>query len=548
MLDLEHLLADAPGREAIRCTGEIDRILSLPARPEADPALVQGLSRAFSSTGTLRDEQAVLLREVAAMRGAFAPMRVGSGKTLPTFLIPLILQSRRPVLVLPAKLKAKTKSDYARYAREWSIKMPEIVSSSIISHPNHEQWLFENQPDLLMMDEAQFVRDRSTTTTMRIEAYIEACRTYERQRGLPFGSRLVVVALSGTLITESLLDYYHIVRWCLGDAAPVPPSEAEAERWSLALDRDVPLLDRIQLGELSRFPGGFHEFFRGRRGIVPTSGAGCSASISIARWRPTLPDVLREAVRFVETTGFRPDGEALEDLEIPEVIQQLCMGFYYVWDPLPPDWWLKPRRAWNFYVRSVLEKRMPGLDSMKLIRDAVDGMRQPPPDHAEGVRLLERWREVKDQFTPNSVPVWLSYEMVGKAIKQARDGCLIWVAHTAVGEAFEAMGVPYYRGGQNPEQAPPGRTIAVSMDAHTEGKNLQAWHRGLWTALYANPNLWEQGIGRMHRPDQHADNVHVDMIEVSDYHRRTIDKVRKKAAHVGRASGFEQKLELADWV
>jgi hypothetical protein len=531
------LFQAAPPRFAVGNTPDLERVLALPRRAPTSPEEIEAWSAALrrpGATGTLR--------ELYYWRGLFAPNEVGSGKTLPTFLAPTVLGVERSVLIVPGgTVLDKTRADYVRYASEgWRVTLPDLVSYQELGREDRETKLFDLAPQLLILDEADYAFSKRAACTRRIKRAIEALRP-------------IVMVLSGTLITDQLEDYHHLLVWALGDRAPVPLSWAEAEPWAKALDAEVGLLERVSLGALERLPGGFHEHMRGSAGVVPTTGSRCKAAIEIRRWRPELPKILRDAIAYVETTKARPDGEPLDEWDLPDCLCQLAQGFFYVWDPLPPDWWLAPRRGWRMYASAVLNppseaEQIPGLDSEGQLCNAIDAGRKTVPALAEARQLLAGWRAVKDQFVPNPVPIWLDDSPLRQAA-QVDPGTLIWTRHRAAGHRLEQLGVPYYRQGTNPENAPHGTTIAVSVSAHHKGFNLQyGWHRNLFLVPMAKPKLWEQGIGRTHREGQRAETVHVLVNDSIDYHRAVTGRVLGRSRRIGKASGFDQKLLAARWI
>lgn len=515
----------------IQPDADLARVLALPRRGEPPTEALSVALRRPGSTAVLRPAQASALLELWERRGLFAPMRVGSGKTLVTLLAPTILAAQRPVLMVPASLRAKTRRDFAVYYADWHVRLPTIISYEEMGRPDRERRLIDLSPDLLILDEAHKARNLDAAVTRRVRRCLETCQP-------------VVAALSGTLITDTLLDYHHLAVWALGDNAPVPIRRSVAERWGQALDRDVGMLQRLHPGALELLPGGFHEHFRTRRGVVPTPGSDCDASIQISRWWPELPLPVREAIEKTTRTGARPDDELLDELELPDCLSQLSLGFYYRWDPEPPKWWLRPRRAWAAYIRAVLDEHLDGLDSASQVVAAVE--RGDAPAAVEGAQLLEGWRAVKHRFTPNPVPVWLDRSIVTQAIKHAGTGTLIWTRYRAVGDELQRQGVPYFGGGTTPLSE--GRTpIGLSIQAHGTGRNLQAWHRNLVLTPPANADAWEQLIGRTHRAGQAADVVEVSIIDAVPYHEDVISRVRSEARAVSKAFGFEHKLVIADW-
>ncbi len=522
---------------------DLERVIALPPRVEPSEQLIDQVSQALRKSAVnhlgepnrLFGGQVSALLELCAMRGLFADMPIGSGKTLVTLLAPTLTNAQRPVLIIPASLRVKTKREFAIYFANWHVRLPKLVSYQALGLPQHAEMLLKLAPDLLMLDEGHFARNLDAAVSRRIKRAIEQLRP-------------IVASLSGTLVTSQLMDYHHHAIWSLGVNAPVPLQHEDAQRWANALDRNVGSLKRTSLGALEQIPNGFHEHFGTRCGVVPTDGAACNASIQIALWHPKLSDVLVRTIAKVEETGMRPDGEPLDDWDIADCVSQLALGFYYVWDPLPPDWWLRPRRGWRMYARAVLDEHLEAFDSELQIVNALDhGSKPHPPAATEGAELLKMWRAIRDKFKPNPVPVWLDDSPLRQAIAHVKPGTLMWVKYRHAGFRLDALGIPYYGGGTNPEQAPPGSTIAVSIAAHGTGKNLQAWHRNMFLTLMANADAWEQGLGRTHRAKQESDTVYVEIIHAIDYHARVIDRVKSEARANAKAKRRKQKLLVADW-
>lgn len=514
---------------------ELLRILDLAPRVTADvDKMTKHLAK--SPYVKLRQEQADALQALKDTGGLFAPMRVGSGKTLVTLLAPTVLNSERAVLIVPASLREKTKREFKEYFKDWRVRLPTIISYEALGRVQYEHKLNELAPDLLILDEAHRARNFTAACTRRINRYIVEHSPH-------------VLALSGTLMTTSLLDYHHLSLWTLGFKAPMPIPRHMAERWAAELDDDTPFFNQVTNPvDFESIPNGFHEHFRTREGVIPTQGSDCPASITIEPWSPEIPDKLREVINEVEMTSMRPDGELLDEYDLPDCLCQLAMGFYYRWDPAPPDWWLVPRRAYNAYVRAVLDEQLEGFDSPLMVVNALDNMQAiQPPAADDGRYLLEAWRKVKDKFEPNTVAVWLTDEVMRRVATKTPPGTLIWVKHQAAGHKLEEFGIPYYGANSHPETAKPGTTIALSIQAHGTGKNLQAWHRNLILHPPANADMYEQLIGRTHRTGQQADDVDVRYLSVVDYHERVMRRVRREAKKLTEASGFPYKLNIATW-
>jgi hypothetical protein len=586
-------LAAAPSilsEGAILETAELARVRALPERPPIDTATVDALSRALcpGGAGRLREHQALALRELYQVGGLIAPLKVGAGKTLITLLAPTILGAERAVLVVPASLREKTRRDFAQYRLDgWDVRMPDIISFAKLGQPNAEDELRKHAPELILFDEAHKLKNlKSASSVRRVARAIKELRPR-------------VAMLSGSMMGAKLMEYWHLFCWALGPSAPVPLVHAEAKRWALALDRDTDGMRRCEMGALASL-GDFHEFARSRRGMVPTMGGGCDAKILLHEWDPGLPPELDHVIAEVAATRTRPDGELLEDTELADCLQQLAQGFWYRWDPQPPDWWLDPRRDWNAYVRQVLDRHLDGFDSPAMVVAALDyqhgivetkrwardvlpqfadiveqaeeanpdfeipdewlgepyevseqeyrAKRPEPPDAAIGRHLLARWREVRDTYKATTVAEWIDDAPLKAAIERAGDECIIWTRHRAAGERLRQLGVPFFGADTNPAAVAGKRTIACSIQAHGTGKNLQAWSKNLILTMPANATTAEQLMGRTHRPGQKSAEVSFDVYASIDYHRSVLQRVKYGAEAAGQAAGIDFKIIEGTWV
>lgn len=502
-------------------TSTAERIARLPARPPltlAEQFALDAWARVRLGAG-----QAEALRELQAARGLFGQLGVGEGKTAILMVAPELLQAQRPVAVIPGSLRDELDAEFDKYlAAGWRVRKPRVITYTELSQRYNDELLNKLNPDLLMLDEAWHARNPGAACTRKLDRWIMH----------PDNAQCVVVVLAGTLITADLLDFQHLAVWALKDRAPVPLLRSEAERWAETVTPQ------------------YFDHFRTRRGVVTTPSSSCPASLEISRWRPTLPEAVRRAIEDVEATGMRPDDEPLSDAQAVDCIQQLAgAGFYYVWDPLPPEDWLTARRAWHAYERAIRDEHLPGLDSTKQIEDALDDQPETVPYGDTGLELLHAWRAIEPTFEINRVPIWIDDSVLRQAVEFASaqpDPCLIWTGHPAAGRRLSELGVPYFGAGQPPPRDGK-RTIAVSIDAHGKGRNLQAYRRGLVLTILANPEGWEQLIGRWHRRGQTADLVEVAIIDAIDYHRTTMSRVRYEARKDGRAADLEQKLIRATW-
>jgi hypothetical protein len=410
---------------------------------------------------------------------------------------------------------------------------------------------------VLILDEAHKAKNDDATCTKRIKRAIEQCRPR-------------VLVMSGSLITEELMHAWQFAVWALQQWAPVPLVESTAAKWAEAVDRDIGSLRRTGAGILDELGDpndptpegrGFWPHFRSRRGVVPVVSATgddvCHQALTISVWQPTLPLELQHLIASVAESRMRPDGELLQDLDVPEVLHDLSHGFYNVWDPLPPDWWRLPRRAWNGYVRDVLDLRLDLFDSPATIAIALDHPRspQPPALDRNPLELLLAWRAVEPLFVPNPVPVWIdpspTIELAERV--RAQPGTLCWVQQTAVGNMLAEHGVRYFGGGTDPERDAKvvrgvGEPIALQWQAFAEGFNLQhGWWRSVYSYVSKQQTVWQQTLARTHRSLQRRD-CEVEVRVAIPYHGGALSEAYGKALGTSRSGAAGHKLVDATWV
>jgi hypothetical protein len=517
-------------------TPDSQRILGLEPAAEATDAVVDTFTQLLhedptTSGARLMRGQASALLELTRASGVMAPLPVGNGKTLVTLLAPTLTDAKRPVLVLPADLVKKTRTEYVIYQRQgWRVALPELISYTKLALRQYEGWLDGRKPDLLMFDECTDVRNTSTAAWKRIARYLAAAHPKPR-----------VMMLSGTMISRSVMAWWHMALAALRSHAPVPLTRAAAERLDEAIrDGNDPLA----------CAGGYYRFSMSRVGWAqPEKVQLCNASIRISTWQgpPRVPE-LEAAIRSAEVDGMRPDGELLGDWDSADMLSQLGLGLFLKWDPLPPMWWLRPRARYARYVRDVKELDIAGHDTDAQVADRVrDGS---APNLAEGRAALEAWEKVRDEFTPNTVAVWLDESILRAAVERVKENpTLLWTRWRAVGLKLEELGVQYYGGGTEPDKDETGsRSIALSMRAHYKGKNMQQWDRSLILTPTPNAEILEQLIGRTHRQGQLSDTISVEFFTPTSYHKDALARAKRDAKAISRNSDMPQKLAVADWI
>ena len=496
---------------------------------------------------TLRPLQALALVEAHDFRGLLGLLPVGEGKTLLSFLLPLVIGKPRPLLIVPAALEEKTEIEFAELREHWQYAPMPITSYELISR--RPELLDELAPDMIVCDEVHALKHPKSACTKRVWRYLR--KRAKARKATPF------CALSGTITARSFRDWWHLQQWALRpELQPLPYDFPTCLTWCEALDEK--LKKRRPLGELSRFCVDFHPneehpelelkqvrtAFGERLHMIPSvvSSKGGEVKASI-RVNVKLADVptIDEAVREMRRTWTTPGGdEFTEIIDLWRHARELANGFYYEWDPPAPIEWLEARAEFSQLVRQVLH-RSRTYDTMTQVRDAYA--------HDPRVQL---WQDVEPTFEPNPVPVWLTDDVLEYAQEWgALWGGLVWVEHRAVGERLEDdFGLPYF--GQK-GRTRDGRSImhhtgpaVVSQAAVSRGFNLQRYDQNL--ILNATPigTRYEQLFGRTHRQGQQADVVTFDILVTVAEQLGGFEQARLDAAYEQQTTGQKQKLCLAD--
>lgn len=555
--DLTGTAASIFRREGVQDSPELRRIRYLPRRlwsgEGADPtyadlprAMTEYLRTRYGEM-ELRPVQAAILRDAHDYGGAFSTARVGAGKTIVSLLAPTVLESVRPLLLVPAKLRDKTYREIEQLRGHWQIGRIRIESYELLGRVSGADLLEGYQPDLVIADECHKLRNTKAAVTRRVRRYMHD------HPGTQF------IALSGTVTKRSLHDYAHILKWCLKEHAPIPMRFQDLIEWADAIDQGVDEFRRVAPGALAvlmtdpeRAATGdaavtaVRSAYRRRLtetpGVIATLERQIDCSLVIEAVEPTYGRETEAAFERLHTDWETPDGHPFADgITRWRHARELACGFYYRWDPYPPVTWLEPRRAWCKFVREVL-KHSHELDSELQValryRDSVE---------------YRNWAAVRDTFKPNTVPVWIDDGALATATEWLkRNVGIVWVEHRAFGDRLSATtGVPYYgaggKAGNVPiESADPGRSLIASVDSNREGRNLQAWSRNFVVSAAPPGILWEQLIGRTHRDGQTADEVTVEVIMGCVEQWEGFQKSLQDARYLQESIGQEQKLLYAD--
>lgn len=565
--------AEEPSRhKAVFSSPELDRIMALPRRhlDHEALALIETLTAALrSGTGDqrLRPIQALSLAEMCEIRGGFFPVVAGGGKTIISYLSATMLNARRPLLLVPAALRDKTRREFRELAKHWDGPHPDAIrveSYELLSRPEQgkqlgpdgrvirEEFLVRFQPDLIIMDEAHKVKDPKTAVCKRLRRYL-------KERPVP------VVAMSGTMTKRSIKDYAHIAEWCMRDLTPLPRRFMELDTWARCLDDKVD--DRAETGALVKLMSeeekelaleGPEEELAAvrsafRRRLTETPGCVATADgevegvelhlIPLDPGGTTDCPEINAKMALMRSTWETPDAWPIADgIAMWRHARELALGFHYVWDPRPPPEWMAARAAWAQWCREVLKHNRRGVDTEKQVKDAVDA----------GVYrddgLLAAWRAIEPTFEPNTIPVWHSTEALDHAAEwlAEHDG-IVWTEHTHFAkELAKRSGKPYFgRQGKDAKGRPielhSGPCIA-SISSNGTGRNLQAWDRNLIMSLPQSPLTVEQLLARTHRPGQTSSAVKTWIYCGGYEHIAGYWLARQGAEYQKRSLGSAQRL------
>lgn len=525
-------------------TREFERVRDLPRRVitrELAEEWAAFLTPRFAlrSDARLRPWQAIALAEAVACGGAWLALPVGTGKTLISALLPTALESDRAMLIVPGSLVDKTWSDFRSYAGVWRMPSRPIVveTRERLATIGGADALETFAPDLIVIDEADDLANARSSTPARIDRYV---REHEGVR---------VVAMTGTPARKSIMGYWHILAWALGDGAPLPLRQEEALLWAEALDDHR--RPRPGFGPLGATLDQARAWYRSRvtetPGVVVVDEDSCQAPLTVRTRLSSEDDDLSAAYeRFLldhETPGGIPVSDPLSRWLLDA---QLGLGLYTRWNPAPPERWRNARRAFARFVRERIDaSRAHGGKPLDTEAQVARRYATHP--------VVTEWIEVKPTFAGTTETVWISRSTLDSChawlADETRDHAgIVWTGSVDFGRALaREAGLRYFgqRGtaedGTRLHQAPAGVSLVASWGANKKGFNLQAWPRQLIVMPPQSAKWLEQIFGRSHRSGQ-TEHVIVDVLATSG---GTLDAF---AAAIDEASCVRDTLALTQKV
>jgi hypothetical protein len=532
---------EAAGRP-VRASPEFRRIDALPRRLAVE--VPEGWGDRFRKPGgtlTLRPVQAQALFELQTLRRLMAPIPVGGGKELVSLLAAVALGLKSVAILVPHALRKQLlERDIPHYGAHFFL--PEhihVVSYSTLSSKAGAGVLdtLSPLPEVVVLNEAHCVGGRSART-----------RRWRRWRKAH--PKVVVVPMSGTFEVRSIKEAAPLAEDALGAYSPYPRDWSTLDAWSWALDDGVLFEGEPGVLETWCRPGESVKAAWGRRvsetpGVVGGVAASCPASLYFHHLKPKVPPAIKAALARLESHWELPDGSPLDSpLAKHQAETTLSNGYYLrrTWPREEPTdlraRWSDALKEWNAEVRAVLARGgRAGFDSPGLLEDAARRGDWASSTYA-------RWAEVKGTCKPSSEAVWVDDFLVGEASKWAlKHRGLVWVDGPDLGlRIADTTGLPYYGGGgADPSGETGHRSIVLSINAYQEGLNLQkAYGEALYCCVPLTSKVWEQSVGRIHRPGQPRTEVNIYIY----VHVVKLDAALGNALHTEQRQGFTPKLRL----
>jgi len=499
----------------VQDTRELQRIKHLPT--QAHMVLEQLSGVRIPQHIHLRPIQLEALQVLQSQGTLFAPLPVGVGKTLITYLAPQAVQSKRPVLLVPASLRKKTEEDFQAFGpHNITIRTYEWLAQA-----KNKDALQDLAPDLLMADESHKLKSRKTAAARRVHRYLKA------------NPDTKFVALTGTIAKRSIRDYAHIMAWCLRELTPLPVRWNVLDEWARATDILKPYESPLDPGALNQLRRPAETFMTIReviqRRIAETPGVVTApAPLELPAIRfvhdtvPTIPMSIHAAMGRLRGEWVLPGGTLLESpVAVWRAMRQLSMGYYLRWTKVPPAKWMHVRQQWFRAVREALSTGR--IDTPKQLTNAIER-----GEYRHLHYLRRQWEDIKYSFTPTTEAV-VSIRPVP---------LLVWTDHVAFGEALEPN-IPWC-GSMNPPVRGPA-VQCCSIMAHGTGKNLQWCSSQMLLSVPPTGATVEQLLGRTHRPGQTQEvTTYINTSHITQ--RMDWMKVLEDARYIQESTGQVQKV------
>ena len=610
---------------------EMDRITQVPLSNPMDAEKLELfnyyhiLGEVYQKGWRLFSTQAQALKEFQEVGGGFFPIAVGWGKCLISLMVANHAYQqgiKKTMLIIPPEVLGQLVSaDIQMARRHVPINMPihivggkslknrrnltrsgkkglYVMTYSYLSVKDTDDMLEAIRPGLIICDEAHRLKNKNAARTKRLMKFISTYR--------PAG-----VCLSGTITSKSVRDYYHLIRWCLGNNNPLPNTASLANEWASVIDANVEetvktdsLMPLVQWA-LTNFPdekitpdkAGFRKAYRSR--LVSSPGVHSSGDLDIKtslvvenvpveepEKRPGWED-LTELIRVVEEDNKTPNGDEIDHaIHKWKWFNELTVGFYneLIW-PTTEKYARRKSipeseaedildRAKQYFEASqeyqkslrlwLSEKQRSGMDTPDLV--GLDMSRNG--DKNVGSELFKDWMyrkalDFEGRPDRDGRAVRICDYKINQGLEWAEEnkehGGILWVLHQEAGvwvmEVLLAAGIDAVHCPAGPtgnrailNPANAGKVLVASIAAHCTGKNIQdRFSYQKFLEWPRNPILAEQILGRLHRNGQVADEVAACLNNTIDFDFLSFAACLNDALYIHQTTGNRQKLIYASY-
>lgn len=594
---------------------EVQRIIHLPTAGKVTAERIEELSRLYVQGHAyeglcdcdrcnrqplrLLPDQANGIHQWLQTNRGFWSIGVGGGKTALSQLVASIYHSEHPekkiLLLMPPSVYDQFRLQALPWARKHlAVTVPwfglgghrnkraalsmsgqpgcYVLPYSMLSTEDSVELLNSVDADLVIADEAQYLKGDSAKTK-RFWAWVN--------RRKPLG-----VAMSGTLTSRTPMEYFRLIRWCMGEYSPLPTKKVEATDWSNGLRSGGAMTETLlnTVRPLIKWAGetpdqaGFRRAYQLRMHSCPSFYTSppnqLKTSLEIHNVPARKPSKeLADMIDKVAERWQHPSGDYLSyGIELHAALRELNAGFYYrrYWDEEDPmvDQAKAHFEAGQEYHKALREffssTRNPreGLDTPMLV-GKYHHDHGPIPEWGHLFQLWETWKGLYDEELPErlSEPVYVDDFKIAQAVKWAQRiakkkvGGILWVTHQAVADwllrELHAAGVEAIHKGAGAtwlrKDGSQDKVVVASIDAHGTGKNLQDFQQQLIVQWPRSATQAEQLIGRTHRTGQEAERLVVQTNLTTDWDHEQMACTLGDTAYVAETMGRRPKLLIADW-